>query len=131
MRFTVDRIDHLVLTCNDLESTALWYQRVLGMERETFGPENRTALRFGGQKINLHQRGAELAPHAAYPTPGSGELCFVAAVSAAEVLAHLHGLGVAVIAGPVECTGALGTMRLVYCRDPDGTLVEIASYLDD
>ena len=53
MRFTVDRLDHMVLCCRDMEITASWYQRVLGMEREEFGPRNRTALRFGGQKINL------------------------------------------------------------------------------
>ena len=42
MRFGVDRLDHLVLTCRDLEATAAWYQRVLGMQREIFG-ENRIA----------------------------------------------------------------------------------------
>ena len=52
MRFTVDRLDHLVLTCRDMEITASWYQRVLGMDREEFGHRGRTALRFGGQKIN-------------------------------------------------------------------------------
>ena len=33
-----------------------------------------------------------------------------------------------VIAGPVEKVGALGPIRSVYCRDPDGNLVEIATY---
>ena len=50
MRFTVDRIDHIVLNVKDVEISAAWYQRVLGMEREDFGPEDRTALKFGGQK---------------------------------------------------------------------------------
>ena len=58
MRFTIDRIDHLVLNVKDVEITATWYQRVLGMEREEFGPKHRTALKFGGQKINV--RPAEL-----------------------------------------------------------------------
>ena len=53
MRFTIDRIDHLVLNVKDLEITSAWYQRVLGMEREEFGPKHRTALKFGGQKINV------------------------------------------------------------------------------
>ncbi len=39
MRFTVDRLDHIVLNCKDVEITASWYQRVLGMEREEFGEE--------------------------------------------------------------------------------------------
>ena len=53
MRFAVDRLDHLVITCRDVEITASWYQRVLGMDREAFGEQRRNALRFGGQKINL------------------------------------------------------------------------------
>ena len=59
MRFTVDRIDHIVLNVTDVEITAAWYQRVLGMEREDFGPDNRTALKFGGQKINLRPADAD------------------------------------------------------------------------
>jgi catechol 2,3-dioxygenase-like lactoylglutathione lyase family enzyme len=55
MRFTVDRLDHMVVTCRDMDITASWYQRVLGMDREEFGNRGRTALRFGGQKINLDQ----------------------------------------------------------------------------
>ena len=43
MRFTVDRLDHLVINCADVEITASWFQRVLGMEREEFGEQNRTA----------------------------------------------------------------------------------------
>ena len=38
MRFTVDRLDHIVITCRDVEVTASWYQRVLGMDRDEYGP---------------------------------------------------------------------------------------------
>jgi catechol 2,3-dioxygenase-like lactoylglutathione lyase family enzyme len=44
------------------------------------------------------------------------------------VIGHLHDSGVAITAGPVKRTGALGPMVSVYCRDPDGNLVEIAYY---
>ncbi|MGC8469506.1 MAG: VOC family protein, partial [Acetobacteraceae bacterium] len=101
----------------------------LGMEREEFGEDHRTALKFGGQKLNLHPADAPLPPHARRPAPGSGDLCFVTAVRPEDVIAHLHALGVAVELGPVARTGALGAMVSVYCRDPDGNLVEIASYL--
>ncbi|HYR13270.1 MAG TPA: VOC family protein, partial [Mycobacterium sp.] len=37
MAFTVVRIDHVVLNCGDVDTTADWYVRVLGMEREVFG----------------------------------------------------------------------------------------------
>ena len=46
-------IDHIVLNCKDVEYTANWYERVLRLKREVFGPEGRIALKFGNQKINL------------------------------------------------------------------------------
>ncbi len=131
MRFTIDRIDHVVLNVADVELAAAWYQRVLGMEREDFGPDLRTALKFGGQKINLRPTSAD--PRAwvtgASAAPGAADLCFITAVGPQDVVAHLHDFGVEIIAGPVARTGALGPMRSVYCRDPDGNLIEIASYL--
>ena len=140
MRFTIDRIDHIVLNVKDVEIAAAWYQRVLGMEREDFGPNDRTALKFGGQKINLRpdSRVLVINPPAdfdpgTWPTgvndqPGAGDVCFITAVPPDEVVAHLHDCGVQVLQGPVERAGALGPIRSVYCRDPDGNLVEIASY---
>lgn len=132
MRFTVDRLDHLVVNCRDVEMTASWYQRVLGMEREDFGPDNRTALKFGGQKINL--RPHDFDKHrwitGAAVEPGSDDLCFITAVGPEEVVDHLNQCGIAVVDGPVPRQGALGIMQSVYCRDPDGNLIEIASYLD-
>jgi catechol 2,3-dioxygenase-like lactoylglutathione lyase family enzyme len=129
MKFTVDRIDHVVMTCSDLQETASWYQRVLGMEREEYGGKNRTSLRFGAQKINLHEVGAEVLPHAKIAQPGSLDLCFVVAVGPEEVVAQLHACGVAVERGPVSRIGALGDIMSVYCRDPDGNLIELASYI--
>ena len=133
MRFTVDRLDHLVLNCTDVEITAAWYQRVLGMEREEFGADNRTALKFGGQKINLRPLGSDARKWitAAEPVPGSADLCFVAPVGPRDIVAHLHECGIEVAVGPVPRAGALGPLSSVYCRDPDGNLIEIASYLQD
>jgi catechol 2,3-dioxygenase-like lactoylglutathione lyase family enzyme len=131
MRFTIDRLDHLVITCQDLEQSASWYQRVLGMERDTVGPDHQTALKFGGQKINLHPAESEYEPRAQLPAPGAADLCFIAAVGAEDILAHLHQCGVTITLGPVARQGALGMMTSVYCRDPDGNLIEIGSYLGD
>lgn len=132
MGFAVERVDHIVLNCNDVEATAAWYERVLGMTRETFGPTGRTALRFGNQKINLRPVGA-LADDPDWVTgaveaAGSEDLCFVTRSSPDEVRAHLGACGVDVTAGPVTKTGALGPMTSHYCRDVDGNLVEIAVY---
>ena len=131
MRFTVDRLDHLVITCRDVAKTSSWYQRVLGMEHEEYGRNRRCALKYGGQKINL--RPVDMDPYvwvaAREPVAGSDDLCFVSPVSIPDVIGHLQDCGVAIEAGPVEREGALGPMMSVYCRDHDGYLVEIASYM--
>ncbi len=131
MRFTVDRLDHLVLNVKDVEITASWYQRVLGMEREEFGESNRTALKFGGQKINVRPIDADLGswPTGVNDGPGSADLCFITAVGPMDVIRHLHECHVEILVGPVDKIGALGPIRSVYCRDPDGNLIEISSYL--
>ena len=129
MRFTVDRLDHIVITCEDVEITAAWYQRVLGMEREDFGADRRCALKFGGQKINVRPRDASGWASGKQSQPGTQDLCFITAVGPLDAVAHLHDCGVAVEAGPLKKPGALGEINSVYCRDPDGNLIEIASYL--
>ncbi len=128
MRFTVDRLDHIVITCRELEITASWYQRVLGMEREDYGRNNRCALRFGGQKINLRPYGSEGWETADDAIPGCQDLCFVAAMQSGDIVDHLNQCGVAIVEGPTERLGALGPTISVYCHDPDGNLIEIASY---
>ncbi len=132
MGFVVERIDHMVLNCRDVGATASWYERVLGMRRETFGPSQRTAVCFGNQKINLRPVGA-LADDPDWVTgsveaAGSADLCFVTRATPDEVRAHLAACGVDVVSGPVTKTGALGPMTSHYCRDIDGNLIEIAVY---
>ena len=130
MRFTIDRIDHIVINCKSVEISAAWYQRVLGMEREEFGASQRTALKFGGQKINLRPIDADVGswPTGVCADPGAADVCFITAAPPDEVIGHLHDNGVQILQGPVERAGALGSMTSVYCRDPDGNLIEISSY---
>lgn len=132
MRFSVDRLDHLVVTVKDVEISAAWYQRVLGMERVEFGPHRRTSLRFGGQKMNLRPVEATQAEwfSGTGTAPGGQDLCFIVTVSALQVVEHLHRCGVTIEIGPVPKDGALGPINSVYCRDPDGNLIEIATYSD-
>ena len=84
MAFTVNRIDHVVLNCRDVDTTADWYVRVLGMHREVFG-DHRVALRFGNQKINVRPSGAPNWATGAVDAPGSLDLCFIADMSPDEV----------------------------------------------
>jgi len=127
MSFAIERIDHVVLNCHDVDAVADWYVRVLGMRLEVFSGD-RLALRFGDQKLNLRPTGAPNWPTGAADAPGSLDLCFITTASPDDVAEQLRVAGVTVTDGPVPKTGALGPMTSYYCRDPEGNLVEIASY---
>ena len=121
----LDRLDHLVLTVVNLEATCVFYTKVLGMTAVSF--DGRKALKFGHQKINLHQVGHEFEPKASRPTSGSADLCFISETKLQDVVAHLREAGVAIEEGPVNRTGATGEIQSVYVRDPDGNLIEISN----
>jgi catechol 2,3-dioxygenase-like lactoylglutathione lyase family enzyme len=124
----IDGFDHVVFTVKDIDASCEFYARVLGMEIVTFG-ENRKALSFGSQKINLQQLGRESALRADKPTPGSADVCFITTLSLSDVIAHLNSCGVELIAGPVERNGARGLMMSLYFRDPDKNLIEVSNYI--
>ena len=126
----IDHIDHIVLTTRDKEACIRFYSEVLGMKLVKFKTptEERLALGFGSQKINLHEWGKEFEPRAHVAVPGSLDLCFIAAQPLEAVIARLQQHGVALIQGPVRKTGAIGPIRSVYVRDPDLNLVEISVY---
>jgi catechol 2,3-dioxygenase-like lactoylglutathione lyase family enzyme len=126
----IDRIDHIVLTTRDRPACIRFYTELLGMKLVTFKTptEERLALAFGEQKINLHESGHEYKPHAHLPVPGSLDLCFIAAVPLDEVMEKLRAAGIRIIEGPVRKTGAMGPIRSVYVRDPDLNLIEISVY---
>ncbi|PJH93161.1 VOC family protein [Bacillus sp. SN1] len=124
----IKRLDHLVLTVQNLQETIDFYTSVLGMEEETFG-EGRKALRFGNQKINLHEADHEFEPKAKHPLPGSADLCLISDEPISKVLEHLKKTNVNVEEGPVKRTGALGPILSVYIRDPDQNLIEISEYI--
>jgi len=116
-----------VLTVANIEITLDFYQRVLGMEKQTFA-NNRVALTFGHQKINLHQAGNEPEPKANTPSPGSADLCFVMQSSLPDAMQHVRDCGIAILEGPVMRTGAMGPMMSFYFRDPDLNLIELCHY---
>ncbi len=124
----ISHLDHLVLTVASIEITCQFYQSALNFEVITFG-DNRKALKFGTQKINLHQTGKEFEPKAYQPTAGSADICFIAETPLNEVIAHLQAQQIEIIKGPIERTGAIGKIISVYVRDPDQNLIEISNYL--
>lgn len=123
----IDHIDHFVLTVKDVSVTCDFYERALGMLREEFG-DGRVALKFGAQKINLHEAGNELEPKALHPTPGGGDFCLITKTPIDDVVRHLQDAGVQIELMPSPRTGATGPITSVYFRDPDQNLVEVSIY---
>lgn len=121
-------LDHLVLTVTEIDATVSFYES-LGMRRETFG-EGRIALRFGEQKLNLHERGAEISPHATVAAPGSADLCLLVSDSIEQIVEELGREGIPVELGPVTRTGATRPLVSVYVRDPDGNLIELSQPME-
>ncbi|EAA5869091.1 VOC family protein [Salmonella enterica] len=128
IQMIIDRIDHLVLTVSDISTTIRFYEEVLGFSAVTF-KQNRKALIFGAQKINLHQQEMEFEPKASRPTPGSADLCFITSTSINDVVSEILQAGIPIVEGPVERTGATGEIMSIYIRDPDGNLIEISQYV--
>jgi len=124
----IDHIDHVVLTTRDLPACLHFYSDVLGMQLEKFQTptETRIALKFGKQKINVHEWGREFTPRAHVAAPGTLDLCFIASVPLEKVIEKLRQSNVKIIEGPVLKTGAVHKLRSVYVRDPDLNLVEIS-----
>jgi catechol 2,3-dioxygenase-like lactoylglutathione lyase family enzyme len=134
MAVVVEAIDHIVINVRDVDVAAAWYQRVLGMMREDWQPgpgkSGRTTVKFGRQKINLRPISASQQEWftGKQVAPGSDDLCFLTKSSPQAVADHLRACGVEIEEGPSEKRGAMGTIVSVYCRDPDGSLIEISSY---
>ena len=122
----INAIDHFVLTTNNLQACLDFYSNVLGME--VICENGRYALRFGGQKINIHTKVAEFLPAAKNPQVGALDICLVGDEPIEKVRGELLAKGVNLETEIVERNGALGNMRSIYLRDPDGNLIEIADY---
>ena len=123
---TLEKLDHLVLPVSDIDVIATFYTTYLGMEKRIFG-DNRVALHFGDQKINLHPAGWDYEPKARVSIAGSADLCFIVSERVESLQTKLVQLGVDIIEGPVERTGATGRLRSIYIRDPDGNLIELSN----
>jgi catechol 2,3-dioxygenase-like lactoylglutathione lyase family enzyme len=131
---TVEAFDHLVLNVRNVDVSAAWYERVLGMTREDAEPAPgqavRTSVKFGNNKINLRPMTATQEDWftGATPQAGSDDLCFLTGTSPDDVVDHFRKCCVEIVLGPVIKKGARGPIRSVYVRDPDGNLIEVSSY---
>ena len=123
----IERLDHFVIPCSDIETICAFYVRVLNMRRIDFGA-GRVALGFGQQKINLQPAGWDEVRRARNHVEGTADFCLITNTPMAEILDHLAACDIEIEDGPVERSGALGPINSVYFRDPDGNLVEVSNY---
>ena len=124
----INRLDHLVLTVKDIDATVTFYTQVLGMKKEVF-KESRVALKYGNQKINLHQLSNEFEPKAQNVKEGSADLCFIIDTPLKEAKEYIESLNIEIIDGIVNRTGAQGKIQSIYLRDPDMNLIELSNYI--
>jgi len=125
--FQIKTLDHLVLTVKNIEKTIEFYTQALGMKKEIF-KETRVALKYGNQKINLHQLGYEFEPKAKNVKEGSADLCFIVDTPLKKAIEYINSLGIKIEEGIVQRTGANGDIDSIYLRDPDMNLIELSNY---
>jgi catechol 2,3-dioxygenase-like lactoylglutathione lyase family enzyme len=114
MTLKVQALDHLVVQVSDLEVSASWYERVLGMARENVPPAPgkppRTTMKFGRQKINLRPIATSKEDWftADHEAAGGEDLCFLTDATPDQVVQHLQAERVAIETGPGHKTGRAG-----------------------
>lgn len=118
-------LDHIVLCVADVDRALAFYTAVLGMEPREERP-GKWSLHFGEHKISLQD--AATAPDIALDTvPGSGNFCVLTEEPVDRLVEAADRLGIDIVAGPDFRSGAIGQLRSVYFRDPDGNLVEVSN----
>jgi len=120
-------LDHIVLTVKNIDKTVEFYEK-LGMKKEIFS-DNKVALKYSNQKINLHKLGSEFEPKAKNVKEGSADLCFIIKQNLEEVIIYLEKQRIKIEQGIVQKTGANGKIRSIYLRDPDSNLIELSNYI--
>jgi len=93
----INHMDHVVLTVRDIDKSAQFFARVLGMEIVEFG-DGRKSVAFGNQKINLQTLGMETMNYAGI---GSGDICLITQWAIEDVISHLDTENVEIIEGPI------------------------------
>ena len=125
----IKNLDHLVITTDDLEKCLYFYVDILGMELDN--RNDRYAVKFGNQKINIHRKKAEFLPAAKNVTFGSADICLIADGKIEDIYEELKQKNVCIELGIVPRTGAMGKIQSIYLRDADENLVEISTYVEE
>lgn len=123
------RLDHVVIAVSDRRRSDAFYRDVVGAE--IVERDGRAFYRIGAQQLNVHGPAVRPAAVARLPVaPGNSDLCFEWPGPIADAIAHLERYRVPIELGPLRREGARGAGTSIYFRDPDGSLLELISYLD-
>ena len=124
-------IDHVVITVFDINKSVHFYSNILGMELQEFlsstDNRKRKSLKFGRQKINLHEASKPFKPHSNKPLPGTMDICFLSEIDVSDWIKIFDKFDIKIEDGPVQKTGANGQIISIYVRDPDKNLIEISN----
>ena len=123
----IKNIDHIVIPVSDIDKSLHFYTEVLGMEADT--SNQRFAVKFGNQKINLHVGKAQFLPTAKHPAFGSADICLLTEGNIEEIKVEGESKGIEIEVGIVQRQGAQGAIRSIYFRDPDGNLIEVSTLI--
>jgi glyoxylase I family protein len=123
--FVIEELDHVVLRCRDQARMLEFYVRILGLvEERRLEAIGLIQLRAGRSLVDLVPEGTE-EPH---DRPNVDHVCLaVAAPDMAAVVAYLAAAGVETIGEPMVRYGARGYGPSIYCRDPEGNVIELKS----
>jgi catechol 2,3-dioxygenase-like lactoylglutathione lyase family enzyme len=123
----VTGLDHVVLKVADVERTLAWYRDRLGLPGERVEEWRRGEVPFPSLRIDDRTLIDLLA---GAPTGANVDhVCLVITDADLDALATSADFDV-VGDGPIEgLFGAQGYARSLYVRDPDGTVVELRSYV--
>ena len=120
----VRELDHIVLTVPDVEACVAWYRDELGLQPMKLEEWRAGTAQFPSLRINPSTI-IDLLPG----EPGGENLNHFALVVDDVDLDELAASGrFDVEAGPSDLSGARGTGRGIYVRDPGGVLVELRTY---
>ena len=121
--FEVQELDHVVLRCHDQDRMLDFYVRILGLtEERRLEAIGLIQLRAGRSLVDLvPDAGGAPREH-----PNVDHLCLAIATPDLDVVVrYLVTFGVETIGEPMVRYGARGYGPSIYCRDPEGNVVEL------
>src|SRR5215208_2412133 len=122
--FQVVGLDHIVLTCDDVERSLRWYTECLGLRPERAEEWRRGDAPFPSVRVD------EGTIIDLFPGPvDKGRLDhFCLVIEPTDLHALAESGRFEVLDGPVRRFGARGDGTSLYIRDPDGTTIELRHY---